>query len=135
MKYLYLFMLTLLLHYIGSAQDTIRKINQNGDTALYIRYDRIPNATYDVSKYLMTHINYPQNLKDSFTNGKVIIKFTIETNGSITNARMIKCIHPTIDSIIKSVILGMPKWEPAEYNGKKVVSQYTLPINIHYYDY
>jgi len=60
--------------------------------------------------------------------GKVFIKFVVEKDGSITNIEVIRGMHSAFDNEVVRLIEKMPKWQPAQYNGKPVRSYFTLPV-------
>ncbi len=62
--------------------------------------------------------------------GKVFISFMVETDGSLTNFKILKDIdYGTGDEAIRVLSLS-PKWEPAKIDGKPVRVMYSLPINL-----
>ncbi len=128
MKYLSIIFL-LIAHFCCVAQDTIRKKTANNEET-YIRYDKLPYADYDVHNYLAKHIIFPKNLTDTLLDKKVIVSFNVKDDGSIDNVKIVKSIHHSIDTNIITTVSGMPKWKPAEHKGKKVASQFVLPIYI-----
>lgn len=75
-------------------------------------------------KALRQHLNenvvYPDNIGASETSGKVLIRCTIGSDGSVNSAEIIRSVHPSIDSALIIAVLSMPLWEPA--------IQYGLPI-------
>ncbi len=60
----------------------------------------------------------------------VIVQFIVEADGSIYDVDVIRDPGYGIGEQVKQIIKGMSKWIPAEQEGKKVRSQFTLPIKI-----
>jgi protein TonB len=73
-------------------------------------------------------MNYPQDALEGAIQGKVYIGFTVLEDGSIANTNVKRGVHTSLDKESIRLIQSMPKWEPAESNGKKVASEYTLPV-------
>ncbi|MDR0891604.1 MAG: energy transducer TonB [Mediterranea sp.] len=65
-------------------------------------------------------VNYPQ--------GRVIVQFLVEADGSITHAKVMRGVHPDLDKEALRIINAMPKWRPGEVNGKKTAVKFTAPI-------
>jgi hypothetical protein len=84
--------------------DTIRKI-VNGDTIYvvkpnlppeptYIYVDQMPEPTVDVSRFLRQHLRYPEQAKKQNIEGRVVVRFTIDSAGQVTDVRVAKaCIR------------------------------------------
>lgn len=80
-------------------------------------------------KWLGQNIVYPMEaLKEGIT-GRVIMKFVIEKDGTISNPEILKGAHPLLDAEALRVISVMPKWNPAKKNGQPVRCYYTLPVS------
>ena len=86
-----------------------------GDAALY--------------KWLSTQINYPADAAEAGITGRVIVSFVIEKDGSISNARVVRSIHPSLDAEAIRIVKTMPKWIPGKNNGQPVRVEYIMPIS------
>lgn len=83
------------------------------------------NGLFD---YLAKHIQYPKEAQEAGTQGRVTVKFVVEKDGSITNARILQEIDPYLDKEAIRVISAMPKWKPGTQRGKAVKVEFTVPI-------
>lgn len=79
-------------------------------------------------KFISTNINYPESALQNGISGRVIVKFVIEKDGSITNATIVKGVDSDLDKEALRIIRRMPKWIPAKNNGQPVRSYYNLPV-------
>ena len=77
-------------------------------------------------QYLSDNIRYPEE-KD--IQGRVIVRFVVGKDGSISNAQVVKSVHPSFDAEALRIINNMPKWIPGTQNGKPVNVKYVVPIN------
>ena len=77
-------------------------------------------------QYLSHNIRYPE---ESDVQGRVIVSFVIGKDGSISNAQVVKSLHPSFDAEALRIINNMPKWIPGTQNGKPVNVKYVVPIN------
>lgn len=85
-----------------------------------------PGGPKALIKYLGNTICYP---KDSQAiEGRVVVEFIVDKDGSICNASIKKSASPELDKEALRVINSMPAWTPGEQRGKKVRVNYTLPI-------
>lgn len=80
-------------------------------------------------KWLQYNVKYPKEAEKAGEQGKAVVKFTVNKDGSISNATIIKSVSPSIDKEALRVVTSMPKWKPAENGGKKVACWYTLPVS------
>lgn len=80
-------------------------------------------------KYLARSIMYPENDAKENVQGKVIVKFIVEADGSISEPLVVKGVSTDIDNEALRVIRNMPKWIPAKNGGRAVASYFTLPVN------
>lgn len=80
-------------------------------------------------KFLSENINYPHTSMVNNIQGKVIVAFVVETDGSISNITIKKGITDDLNKEAIRIVSSMPKWKPAEKNGNVVRSKCSLPIN------
>lgn len=120
----------------AETKDKIDSILQKNDTIKQIEiFERaevmpiFPGGTVELMKYLSSNIRYPKLARENGLQGKVIIKFYIDIDGSVKEPVILKdgvgggCSEESI-----RVINSMPKWTPGSQRGKPVRVYYTLPI-------
>ena len=78
--------------------------------------------------WIKEHIQITDEIKELGVS-RVMVKFVVEKDGSITNAEMVRPMHPTIDKEATRVIESMPKWNPGKNSGQPVRVRYMLPVN------
>ena len=122
------------------AADTTQKINQNTTTNLFEPepeeffgeivevMPEFPGGVAKLMQYLKDNIRYPKEAKEAQTEGRVIIQFIVEKDGSIKDAEVIKSVDPLLDAEAIRVICGMPKWKPGEQKGKPIRQHFTIPV-------
>lgn len=79
-------------------------------------------------KYLAVNIKYPASAVKAKKQGRVIVTFIVQKDGSVTHAKIAKSIDPELDAEALRVVRGMPKWIPGTQLGKPVNVKYTLPV-------
>jgi TonB family protein len=88
-----------------------------------------PGGMDKMMEYLKNNIQYPADCREKGIQGIVLVEFVITKKGKIEKVKVLVPVHPDLDAEAKRVISKMPKWEPAELNGKKVNTMYQIPIN------
>ena len=88
-----------------------------------------PGSPYALYEFLTQSIQYPEEARKNSIQGRVIVTFVVEKDGSITNARVVKTLDPLLDAEALRVINVMPKWNPGKQNGEPVRVKYTVPVS------
>ena len=78
--------------------------------------------------YLYNNINYPPTAAEEGVQGRVVVSFTVERDGSISDVRVVRPRHPALDAEALRVVRAMPRWQPGRNNGQPVRVTYTLPV-------
>lgn len=87
-----------------------------------------PGGNAAMMKYLSDNVKYPKEAQDKGLQGRVICNFVVAKDGSITDVRITKGVHESLNKEAIRVIQSMPKWIPGTQQGVKVRVRYTLPI-------
>ncbi|MGV3636294.1 MAG: energy transducer TonB [Flavobacteriales bacterium] len=74
-----------------------------------------PGGTEALEAYLRSEVRYPDEAREEALQGKVLVNFVVEPDGSITNVKVARGIHAWLDKEAVRVIKAMPKWEPGSY--------------------
>jgi len=84
-----------------------------------------PNALFE---YLSKNIKYPVVAEENGIQGRVIVTFVVERDGSITDVKVAKSVDPSLDKEARRVVKSMPHWIPGKQNGSAVRVKYTVPV-------
>ena len=87
-----------------------------------------PGGQQELMSYLGKNIKYPTIAQENGTQGRVIIQFVVERDGSITDVRVARGVDPYLDKEAVRVVKSMPKWIPGKQNGKAVRVKFTVPV-------
>jgi len=79
-------------------------------------------------EYIIKNINFPEDARIIGLTGKVQVQFVVETDGALSQIKILRGVHPIIDQEVLRVIGNSPKWEPGFYNGKYVKTMYGIVI-------
>jgi len=89
---------------------------------------KFPGEVNGIVKFIADNINYPMDAKDAGLQGRVIVAFVVNEDGSLSNISVVRAIHPSLDAEAIRVVKAMPKWTPGEQKGKAVKVRYVLPV-------
>ena len=104
------------------------------DTTKNVVYDvtetmpQFPGGQGVMMKYLAANIKYPASAVKAKKQGRVIVAFVIQKDGSVTNARIVKSVDPELDAEALRIVKAMPNWTPGTQDGKLVNVRYTIPV-------
>ena len=87
-----------------------------------------PGGQKALMEFLKSNLVYPKAARDSSIQGRVIVKFTVEKDGSITDVEVVRGVHPALDEEAVRVVSMMPKWKPGTQMGDIVRAKFTLPV-------
>ena len=85
-------------------------------------------------KFLSDNVVYPRAAKEANLEGRVVVGFVVEPDGSISNVKILRGKAPSLDDEAIRVAKMMPKWKPGKQRGKAVRVQYQMPITFSLYD-
>lgn len=88
-----------------------------------------PGGMEAMYKFLAENIKYPQEARDNNISGKVYVTFIVETDGRITNPRLLRDIGGGCGQEAIRVVKSMPRWNPGKNNGQPARVQFNLPVN------
>ncbi len=89
---------------------------------------QFPGGDIELMKFLSENVKYPEAAEETGTQGRVIVQFIVEADGSITNVKVVKNVSEEIDAEAVRVINAMPKWKPGMQKGQPVRVKYTIPV-------
>lgn len=91
-----------------------------------------PGGDEKMYQFLARYIRYPEDAVLNNIEGTVIVQFKVNSDGSISDGKVVRGIYPSLDEEALRVISKLPKFEPATDNGRPVASWYTLPISFRF---
>lgn len=97
-------------------------------TKVFTVAEQKPTFKGDVNSWLSSHITYPAVAAENGVQGKVIVKFVVGRDGSVSQAQVLRGVDPALDREALRVVNSMPKWNPGMNNGQAANVWFTLPI-------
>jgi len=80
------------------------------------------------TKWFFERLIYPADAKKDNVQGRVILQFTIDEEGSVGNLKVLKSAAPSLDQEALRVVAMSPKWTPGTQKGKNVKVTYVFPV-------
>ena len=87
-----------------------------------------PGGMGECMKFLGKNIKYPTISQENGVQGRVIVQFVVNRDGSIVDPVVVRGVDPYLDKEALRVVNQMPKWSPGKQRGKAVRCQFTLPV-------
>ena len=87
-----------------------------------------PGGEAKLLEYVAKNIKYPQIARETGVQGRVFVGFVVETDGSISNVKLLRGIGGGCDEEAMRVIKSLPKWKPGKQRGKAVRVSYQIPV-------
>ena len=91
-----------------------------------------PGGQTALMNYLCDNVVYPPYAYEKEIQGRVIVSFVVEKDGSIKDVKVAKSVDPSLDNEAVRVISNMPRWIPGTKNGSPVPVRYNIPVSFHF---
>ena len=99
------------------------------DTKVFDVVEQMPSFPGgNVMAWLSQNLKYPVIAAENGVQGRVVVQFVVEKDGSVSDVHAVKKVDPSLDKEAERVVKSMPKWIPGKQNGSPVRVKYTLPV-------
>ena len=88
-----------------------------------------PGGEKALMQYIKDNTYYPEEMCEGAAQGRVMVGFVINEDGSISDVKVLRSLTPECDEVAVKIVKGMPKWNPGKQNGKAVKTKYTVPVS------
>ena len=111
-------------------KDSSTTASETSETPLEVAeiMPEFPGGTEALLSFIKDNVEYPQKAIDEQTEGRVIIRFVVNSNGEISDPTILKGINKNLDQAAIDVINKLPRWKPGQQDGQPVSVRLTLPI-------
>ncbi len=97
--------------------------------AIFKFVEQMPSFKGDLNAYLSAKLRYPDDAREAGTEGRSVIQFIVNENGSISGVEVVRSSgSASLDAEAKRVVSNMPAWSPGKQQGKEVKVYFTLPV-------
>lgn len=115
----------------GTTVETVEAVPQVPDEPILNMSQKMPEfpgGNSAMMEFLKNTVKYPAESVKNKEEGRVVVSYVVEKDGSITNVEVMQSVTPLLDAEAVRVVSEMPKWTPGEEKGEKVRVRYVLPI-------
>ena len=88
-----------------------------------------PGGMKELLKFLQENVKYPENAMKNNVQGRVIVQFVVEKDGTPTEFKVLRSVDPDLDAEALRVMKAMPKWKPGMQKGQVVRVKFTVPVS------
>ena len=89
---------------------------------------KFPGGDDALIKFLHESIKYPAEAEKAGKQGRVVVTFVVNKDGSVDNAKVVRSVDEKLDAEALRVVNAMPKWHPGKQRGQEVNVKFTLPV-------
>jgi len=114
---------------VGTADTKVTEEDPNKIFTSVEQVPEFPGGLDGFNKYLSKNIRYPAVARENNTQGRVIVTFVCERDGSLTDVHVLRDIGDGCGDEAVRVIKASPHWKPGIQNGRPVRVQYSVPVN------
>lgn len=115
--------------YRGAVGDTIIDGGSVGALSVVEHLPQFPGGDMALMDFLANNVKYPEEAMKKGLQGRVVVNFIVEKDGSLTNVNVARAVDPLLDAEALRVVKAMPKWTPGKQNGKPVRVKFNIPVS------
>ena len=113
---------------IAAPEPPKQQVEENKVFDVVEQMPSFPGGMGALMSWLSQNIKYPVIAAENGVQGRVIVQFVVEKDGSITDVKVAKSVDPSLDKEASRVVKAMPRWQPGKQNGSAVRVKYTVPV-------
>jgi periplasmic protein TonB len=87
-----------------------------------------PGGDAELLKFISGNIKYPEEAINNRVEGKVVVRFVVSVDGTVTSLEILKSVDPLLDKEAMRVVALLPKWKPGKQNGQAVPVWFFVPV-------
>ena len=114
-----------------SAQVNKATSSQTDSSRIFVDYEenaQFPGGDMACKKWMQEHIKYPESCRSDSIQGRVVVSFIVERDGSLDSIRVVRSPDPALSEEAIRLVSEMPRWKPARYYNKTIRSRFFLPV-------
>ncbi|MBR5652638.1 MAG: energy transducer TonB [Prevotella sp.] len=117
-------MLPVLAQETGERKDSVKQ--DSIYCGIPYTYPSFPGGQEAMLQFLKENLLWPDVEAD--VQGRVIVTFVVETDGSLTDLKVVRGLDPAFDKEALRIVKSMPKWIPGTQNGQPIRVRYSVPV-------
>lgn len=112
-----------------SFEELREQAEEESKNKIFDECDQMPSFPGNLMTYLSENIKYPVEAQENGIQGRVVVSFVVEKDGSLSDMRVARSVSPELDAEALRVVSSMPKWNPGMNKGKYVRVKYNVPVS------
>jgi outer membrane transport energization protein TonB (TC 2.C.1.1.1) len=115
-----------------TSQQIVSPANLVDTTLVYDVVDEMPEfngGIKDIAEFLTRVVKYPEYEEQMGVQGRVVVSFIVERDGSVSTPSVISPVSPGLDRESVNAVMSMPKWKPGKHNGVSVRTRMNVPVS------
>ena len=113
---------------IATPEPPKQEAEQNKVFDVVEQQPQYPGGMGALNQWLGSNIKYPVMAAENGIEGRVVVQFVVERDGSVSGVHVVRGVDPSLDKEATRVVSAMPKWIPGKQNGSAVRVKYTVPV-------
>ena len=113
---------------IATPEPPKQEAEQNKVFDVVEQQPQYPGGMGALNHWLGSNIKYPVMAAENGIEGRVVVQFVVERDGSVSGVHVVRGVDPSLDKEATRVVAQMPKWIPGKQNGSAVRVKYTVPV-------
>lgn len=113
---------------IATPEPPKQEAEQNKVFDVVEQQPQFPGGMGALNQWLGSNIKYPAMAAENGIEGRVIVRFVVERDGSVSGVHVVRGVDSSLDKEATRVVAQMPKWIPGKQNGSAVRVKYTVPV-------
>lgn len=112
------------------AQKTVvsQKAQQEDPFTVVEQMPEFPGGTEGMFKFMKDNMKYPEDAQKQQIEGRVLVQFIVEKDGSLSNVNVLRSVFPSLDAEAVRVVKAMPNWKAGRQKGEPVRVKFTIPL-------
>ncbi len=90
---------------------------------------QFPGGERRLMECLRANLYYPEYAQKNNIEGRVVVQFVVEKDGSVGEVKVVHSVHPSLDVEAMRICRTLPRFTPGRQNGQPVRVWYILPVN------
>ncbi len=112
----------------AQTQPAVKTTEATTDRQVFAYVEEMPTPGFDINKYLADNLHYPPEARKKDIEGKVMVKFVVNEDGTLSDYTVMRGIGGGCDEEAVRLVKGMPRWKPGRQNGRAVATYFALPV-------
>ena len=113
---------------IATPEPPKQEAEQNKVFDVVEQQPQYPGGMGALNHWLGSNFKYPVMAAENGIEGRVVVQFVVERDGSVSGVHVVRGVDPSLDKEATRVVSAMPKWIPGKQNGSAVRVKYTVPV-------